>query len=177
MGWHPLALMARNNAWANGVLLAACARLAPGEWSGPRIGFFGSIKATLEHLHAVDLYYLDALQGGGQGLMLYSRAPVFDDATAMMPAQAAVDARLIAVADSADPARGVTTDRGAHGQVAETMGAVLLHLFQHQVHHRGQVHSMLSATTVTPPQLDDFFLDFDRAPSAVALLGGPPRAG
>jgi uncharacterized damage-inducible protein DinB len=34
---------------------------------------------------------------------------------------------------------------------------LLLHLFQHQVHHRGQAHAMLSATTVPPPQLDEFF--------------------
>lgn len=29
--------------------------------------------------------------------------------------------------------------------------------FQHQIHHRGQVHAMLSATGVKPPQLDEFF--------------------
>jgi uncharacterized damage-inducible protein DinB len=34
---------------------------------------------------------------------------------------------------------------------------LLLHLLQHQVHHRGQAHSMLSATSVSPPQLDEFF--------------------
>ena len=32
-----------------------------------------------------------------------------------------------------------------------------MHLFQHQVHHRGQAHAMLSATSVKPPQLDEFF--------------------
>ena len=35
--------------------------------------------------------------------------------------------------------------------------SLLLHLFQHQVHHRGQAHAMLSATRVAPPQLDEFF--------------------
>jgi uncharacterized damage-inducible protein DinB len=28
------------------------------------------------------------------------------------------------------------------------------HLFNHQTHHRGQVHTMLSQTTVAPPSLD-----------------------
>ena len=32
-----------------------------------------------------------------------------------------------------------------------------MHLFQHQVHHRGQAHAMLSGTSVSPPQLDEFF--------------------
>jgi uncharacterized damage-inducible protein DinB len=37
------------------------------------------------------------------------------------------------------------------------MDRLLLHLFQHQIHHRGQAHAMLSATSVRPPQLDEFF--------------------
>ena len=39
----------------------------------------------------------------------------------------------------------------------ERMDRLLLHLFQHDVHHRGQAHSMLSGTSVSPPQLDEFF--------------------
>jgi hypothetical protein len=35
---------------------------------------------------------------------------------------------------------------------------VLAHLFQHQIHHRGQAHAMLAGTGVKPPQLDEFFL-------------------
>jgi uncharacterized damage-inducible protein DinB len=34
---------------------------------------------------------------------------------------------------------------------------LLSHLFEHQIHHRGQVHAMLSGTPVKPPQLDEFF--------------------
>src|SRR5690606_15524183 len=40
----------------------------------------------------------------------------------------------------------------------DTRANVLLHLFEHQLHHRGQVHAMLSGTDVKPPQLDEFFL-------------------
>jgi len=36
--------------------------------------------------------------------------------------------------------------------------AVLEHLFQHDIHHRGQAHAMLSSTQMKPPQLDEFFL-------------------
>jgi uncharacterized damage-inducible protein DinB len=32
-----------------------------------------------------------------------------------------------------------------------------MHLFQHDIHHRGQAHAMLSGTRITPPQLDEFF--------------------
>jgi uncharacterized damage-inducible protein DinB len=37
------------------------------------------------------------------------------------------------------------------------MDRLLLHVFQHQIHHRGQAHAMLSGTSVQPPQLDEFF--------------------
>ena len=39
----------------------------------------------------------------------------------------------------------------------ETVTRLLAHLFQHQIHHRGQVHAMLAGTSVAPPQLDEFF--------------------
>ena len=42
-----------------------------------------------------------------------------------------------------------------------TVAAILAHLFQHQIHHRGQAHAMLAGTRVKPPQLDDFFLAGD----------------
>ena len=37
------------------------------------------------------------------------------------------------------------------------MHRLLAHLFEHQAHHRGQAHAMLSGTAVAPPQLDEFF--------------------
>jgi uncharacterized damage-inducible protein DinB len=39
----------------------------------------------------------------------------------------------------------------------ERADRLLLHLFQHQIHHRGQAHAMISGTAVAPPQLDEFF--------------------
>ena len=54
------------------------------------------------------------------------------------------------------------TDRGEEGMIPERIGDLLAHLFIHQIHHRGQVHAMLSGTSVKPPQLDEFFLDYDK---------------
>lgn len=174
MTFRPLSAAARNNAWANEVLLSACAQLPRAEWEAPRTGFFPSLRATLEHVHAVDLYYLDAIEGGGRGRSVYDQMPAFANAAELAAAQAVADLRLIRAADTADPDRVITTDRGSAGMVAETVGMTLLHLFQHQVHHRGQAHAMLSGTSVAPPQLDDFFLDFGRAPRAAHWLGFDP---
>ncbi len=50
----------------------------------------------------------------------------------------------------------------AHGVVhRERADRVLLHLFAHQIHHRGQVHAMLSGTSCAPPQLDEFLMAED----------------
>jgi uncharacterized damage-inducible protein DinB len=43
------------------------------------------------------------------------------------------------------------------GTVHERVRRLLAHLFEHQIHHRGQAHAMLAGTRVKPPQLDEFF--------------------
>jgi uncharacterized damage-inducible protein DinB len=76
-----------------------------------------------------------------------------------------VDDRLIAVCEGLDDAaleREVRVHRGERVQV-ERRDRLLLHLFQHQIHHRGQAHAMLSGTDVAPPQLDEFFSVMDAA--------------
>ena len=81
-----------------------------------------------------------------------------------------MDRRLLSVVERLDAAelrRAVAVHRGARIQ-HERMDRLLLHLFQHQLHHRGQAHAMLSGTSVPPPQLDEFFLDWDRHPSVAA---------
>ena len=77
----------------------------------------------------------------------------------MRLAQTASDRRLIAVCERLDAAAlggEVRVSRGERVQI-ERCDRLLLHLFQHQTHHRGQAHAMLSSTAVRPPQLDEFF--------------------
>ncbi|NYZ14221.1 damage-inducible protein DinB [Azospirillum sp. RWY-5-1] len=158
--------MARNNAWSNHRLLTACAGLTEEAFAAPRTGFFPSLQATLNHILTVDCFYLDALEGGGMGLSVFDPAIPYPAAAGLVEAQGAVDRRLIAFCDGlADPdglERVVVIDRGEDGLDRETVGQVLAHLFVHQIHHRGQAHAMLSGTCAEPPQLDEFFLDYDR---------------
>jgi uncharacterized damage-inducible protein DinB len=162
-------LMAGNNRWSNARLHAACAALQPGEWEAPRTGFFPSLSLTLHHIHAIDLYYIDALTEGGLGPRAFLEAPTFAGIAELARAQEVQDQRLIAFCAALSPDRAgqsVITDRGAKGRMTERIDHMLLHLFQHQVHHRGQAHAMLSSTSVKPPQLDDFFLNFERDAAA-----------
>lgn len=156
--------MAENNLWSNDRLYRAVLVLQPGEFAAKRTSFFPSIRETLNHLLSVDLYYLDMLEEGGVGLAIFDRYADHDDPAKLAAGQAAFDRQLLGFCNrltAADLDRRVPTDRGDDGQIPERIGDLLAHLFLHDVHHRGQVHAMLSGTTVKPPQLDEFLLDFD----------------
>jgi len=162
---------AQNNRWANERLLAACAGLPVDELVKERPSFFGTILAALNHILTVDWYYVDALREAGRAAEIREHyrdgAPgPFSDIAALADAQDRSDLDLIGFCESLeeeDLARQVDTLREGGVVWKETIGDLLLHLFQHQIHHRGQVHDMLSATKVAPPQLDEFYLAMDRA--------------
>jgi uncharacterized damage-inducible protein DinB len=151
---------AYNNAWANQRLLAACAMLDQAAFEAERVSFFPSLQRTLNHILTVDRYYVDALEGGTLGPAAWADevpCPLFGDLRA---AQTEIDRRLIAVCEGLTPAtvgRAVRMIRVNRVQI-DRADRVLLHLYQHQVHHRGQAHAMLSGTQVEPPQLDEFYM-------------------
>lgn len=156
--------MAQNNLWSNDRLYRAVLALRPGEFEAERTSFFPSIKATLNHILSIDLFYLDMMEETGAGLSIFDSYEEFDDAQALAAAQSGLDRRLIAFCErltEKDLVRQVLSDRGDEGKIPERIGDLLAHLFLHDIHHRGQVHAMLSGTSVKPPQLDEFFLDYD----------------
>ncbi|MEO5765469.1 MAG: DinB family protein [Casimicrobiaceae bacterium] len=163
---HHFATMAYNNAWSNHRLLAAIGRLPHAGFTAARVSFFPSIKATLNHIVTVDWYYIDALERA-----LANREPnrephrffepeePFDTCAALTAAQREADRRLVTACTSLTDDRlelPVPVMRGA-GLQNESATRLLAHLFQHQIHHRGQAHAMLAGTGVAPPQLDEFF--------------------
>jgi uncharacterized damage-inducible protein DinB len=150
---------AHNNAWANHRLLTACAALPQADFEAKRTGFFPSLQRTLNHIHVVDLFYVDALEGGWLGPAAWKNQVPYPSLAALKQAQAAVDKRLVAVCDALTPEildSVVRINRDTAAQT-ERRDRLLMHLFQHQIHHRGQAHAMLSETRVAPPQLDEFF--------------------
>lgn len=168
--------MAENNAWANHRLHKAVVTLPDAAFHLARTSFFPSLAATLNHILEVDLYYLDALEEGGIGLRVFEQLKPHATMASLAPAQVEADRRLIRFCESltvADLGRSVVTDRGKQERIQEPIPSLLEHVFQHQIHHRGQAHAMLSGTSVPPPQLDEFFLIFDRQVRAgeMAALG------
>lgn len=152
---------AQNNQWSNRRLLSACFALSHEEYVAARTSFFPSIERTLLHILDVDQFYLAALELDLEG----QRKELPSDLSIHQIAQlqSAIDIRLIAYCERLDEnslGRQAEVVR-AEGIVLERVDRLLLHLFQHQIHHRGQVHAMLSGTRVAPPQLDEFHLDGD----------------
>ena len=161
--------MAYNNAWANHRLLTACAVLDEAAFNAPRTSFFPSLAATLNHILVVDWFYVDALEGGWLGPAAFDNEVPCTSVARLHAEQRAVDDRLIAVCEALTAetlGTEVRVNRGERVQV-ERRDRLLLHLFEHQIHHRGQAHAMLSSTTAKPPQLDEFF----------SIAEAPLRAG
>ena len=151
--------MATNNRWANFRLHAVCLRLSQAEFEAPRVGFFPSLRATLNHILVIDRFYVDAMEGGTLGPAAWADEEPCPTMASLAVAQADIDERLIALVQP-------VTDVGLEAIVHvhrdtriqhERLDRLLLHLFQHQLHHRGQAHAMLSGTSQAPPQLDEFF--------------------
>ncbi len=157
---HCLRIQAHANALANRRLGEALLQLAPHEWHLPRTSFFPSLALTLNHVLAVDGYYLGALHAEADLVERYNAFIPCADAAEWARRQHASDLRLVAFCAALGVAGTdavVSMPRGDHMQ-HDRAGHVLAHLFNHQTHHRGQAHAMLSATSVKPPQLDEFMM-------------------
>jgi uncharacterized damage-inducible protein DinB len=155
--------MAQNNAWANLRLLNACCALTADEFAAERTSFFPSLQATLNHILIVDWFYVDALEGGSLGPRAWENQIPHPYSADLKMAQAAVDQRLIDFCQTLDKGKLAAEchmHRQAHVQI-DRVDRTLLHLFEHQIHHRGQAHAMLAGTGVKPPQLDEFFMAGD----------------
>jgi uncharacterized damage-inducible protein DinB len=154
----------RYNRWANRRLYDACARLSAVDYHAARPAFFGSIHGTLNHILVADRIWQARMAGEAQpGLALDTE--LYRDLPALTRAREEEDEAIIALVEAqqeADLGR-VIEYRTTSGEPQATPALTILqHLFNHQTHHRGQVHGMLSATAVPPPPLDLAF--FVRTP-------------
>lgn len=164
--------LAQANRLANARLHRTCAALDATELTAARPAFFGSIQKTLNHILMVDRFYLNALLDRPLDRAQLDVATFCPDLPTLTIWQETADLALLAHVESLTPeslVRIVAVDRGARVQ-QDRRDDILSHLFQHQTHHRGQVHGMLSATAVKPPQLDEFIVG-DDAPARAEDMG------
>ena len=163
------------NRWANARLFAAALDLSDQAYRLHIGVFFGSLHGTLNHLLLTDRLWLKRLTGEGDHPNRLD-AILYDDRAELTRARIAEDNRLVAVVAKYDQLSltGLHSYRTTSGMPQSQMLAdILLHLFNHQTHHRGQAHACLSILTGgEPPSLD--LLAFQRgatAPNLEALVG------
>jgi uncharacterized damage-inducible protein DinB len=149
--------MATYNRWANRRLYAACEQLSEETYLEPRGMFFGSIHGTLNHLLVADRIWLARIEQQPAPKLALDDRPYADFGT-LRSAREKDDDRMIELVESYDDGdlSSVLTYRPVTNpaEVSTPLHLCWLHLFNHQTHHRGQVHGQLSQTEVPPPPLD-----------------------
>jgi uncharacterized damage-inducible protein DinB len=148
--------LARYNRWANRRLYSACAELSPADWTAPRAGFFPSLQKTLNHILVGDRVWLSRFEQVEPGHRRLDEVP-YPEFCALEAARAAEDERIVTYTNGLGPERldGELVYRNMAGEAQVTpLRWTLAHFFNHQTHHRGQAHAMLSSTKLAPPSLD-----------------------
>jgi len=150
-------LLARYNGGANRRLYAACRRLDQAALRQPRGAFFGSIVGTLNHLLIGDGIWMARFEGG-QAPSTGLDAILFERLDELAAARQAMDARIerFAMALTPDFLLGSIAYTNNEGRrFDDALSLLLPHFFNHQTHHRGQVHALLTQAGIAdPPVLD-----------------------
>lgn len=163
-------LMAAYTAWQNQSLYAAAAGLSDEERTRDRGAFFGSIHATLNHVLWGDQVWLHRLAGteAPPAKDIPGSVGQFPAWEALRAARAAMDRRIQEWAgrlDAADLEGEMGWFSGALGaHVVRPRSALVVQLFNHGTHHRGQVHAMLTAAGVHPGDTDVPFMPASHYP-------------
>lgn len=155
--------MARYNRWQNQNLLQSADRIGAQQRARDRGAFFGSIENTLHHLYWADRIWLGRFTQAEPPAGSIADSVRFDgDWQAFCASRAALDDRILAWAKDAD-ADWFEGDLSWHSavlgrQITKPRRMLVMHLFNHQTHHRGQIHAMLTAAGDRPGDTDIPFM-------------------
>jgi uncharacterized damage-inducible protein DinB len=149
-------MFAHYNRVANARLYEQCGKLDVAEYRRERPGSFGSVHSLLNHILLGDRIWMSRFAGGGKttpplNTVLYETFPE------LSAARSAQDADIEAFFEKADRdflTRPLSYTNSLGKEYQEAAPTAVFHFFNHQTHHRGQVHVMLSQTSVRPPALD-----------------------
>ncbi|MBZ0147271.1 MAG: DinB family protein [Pseudorhodoplanes sp.] len=150
-------MFAGYNAWANERLYEAAARLSDADYRADRGAFFKSMHGTLNHLLVADRIWMRRFTGEGDVAKSLD-AILHEDFGELRAARRAEDERIIHYVHSLTDAdlagwfryRTITNPV----DMEQRLSHALDHFFNHQTHHRGQAHALLTAITGTAPSFD-----------------------
>ena len=151
--------MAEYNAEMNRRLYGAAARLSDAERRQPRGAFWGSIHGTFNHLLWGDQQWMSRFDNWPKpDVAIKQSAGLIDDFAMLSAVREKADADISRWAVKVDDAwldQDMTWFSGAANREVNAPHRLLVtHFFNHQTHHRGQVHIMLAQTPVKSPSLD-----------------------
>jgi uncharacterized damage-inducible protein DinB len=150
-------MLALYNRWANQRVYDAAARLPDADYRADRGAFFKSVHGTLNHLLVGDRIWMRRFTGEGEAPTRLD-AILHEDFAELRAAREAEDARIIRYVEGLDDAalagrlRYRTIVKPA--DIEQPLAPALMHFFNHQTHHRGQVHCLLTGLTGDAPSLD-----------------------
>jgi uncharacterized damage-inducible protein DinB len=152
-----LKLMAHYNQWMNQKIIALCEANSEADFWEDRGAYFGSVMGSLNHILVGDLLWLRRLSHhpAGQGLLAIEVLPqpqdlndiLYHDFSDLKAARFAIDAVILAFIDhltEVDLSSSLSFRRVNGDKHTKALGLILMHLFNHQTHHRGQITTLLS---------------------------------
>lgn len=150
--------MARHNRWQNDSMYGAANGLSEAERRRDRGSFFKSIHATLSHILWADQIWMSRISDWtAPRTGISGSTTLYDDWPALRSHRAAADQRFITWADHITQAEidGDLVYYDTSGaEQRRDRGMCLIQVFNHQTHHRGQVHAMLTAAGAQPDDTD-----------------------
>ena len=150
-------MFGRYNAWANSRLYDATARLSTEQYRADRGAFFKSVHGTLNHLLATDRIWMQRFTGEGDAPNRLD-AILFESFDDLRAARVAEDRRIVDFVDRLDDGRIAGTIKyrrvSSPEEFEQQLAPALAHWFNHQTHHRGHVHALLTGLVGDAPELD-----------------------
>ena len=153
-------MMAQYNSWANARLYRMAGTLPDEQYRRDVGAYFKSLHGTLNHLLATDRIWMRHLTGTGDHPAKLN-AIVFDDLPSLTAARQEEDQRIINFVQDLTELHleEMWEYRALNGTLQrQQRRAILAHLFNHQAHHRGQAHAILTVLGVAEPDPLDLLI-------------------
>ena len=155
-------MMARYNKWQNNSLYGAAQTLDDDARDLDRGAFFGSIRKTLSHLRWGDSIWMSRFTSAVERPHNAGPFSQFDDWHSLCEARATLDEAILHWAGNVDQDTldgDLTWHSGILGRdLTKPLAFCITGFFNHQTHHRGQVHAMLTAAGAKPDDTDLFLM-------------------
>lgn len=158
-------MFAAYNMWANRRLYEAAAELSDTDYRRDEKAFFGSVHGTLNHILVGDMIWMQRFTGTG---------PVLKDLNAVLH-DSLIELRIARDKEDQHISDWVSSmsDKDFAGQltympvttpepVTTKYAPAVAHFFNHQTHHRGQVHALLTRLSGSAPSLDLIYYQYER---------------